>query len=293
VDGVKTRIVEERETEGGKLAEVSRNYFAFDKTTHDIYYFGEDVDMYSPDGTVKNHEGSWLSGVNGAHFGLMMPAKPKVGQRYQQEVAPGTALDRAEVVSVTETVKVPAGTFTNCLKTKESSGLEKGVEEKLYAREIGLLKDGGFELKSHTVELPDAVAKTFKTAFPRGQIANTDAEDEDGVMIYDIEFKDGTAEKETDITADGIMLEFTDVITAQDVPAAAMAAIRKAAEGATIGRIERIAVSYDTKDGKAIKLAQPVTRYAAELTKGAQSAEAVVNPDGTTVEPVKWGPKEE
>jgi hypothetical protein len=293
VDGVKTRIVEERETEGGKLSEVSRNYFAVDRTTSDIYYFGEDVATYDADGKVKNHEGSWLSGVNGARFGLMMPAKPKMGQRFQQEVAPGTALDRAEVVSVTETVKVPAGTFKKCLKTKESSGLEKGVEEKLFAPEVGLLKDGDFELKSHTVNLPDIVAKAFKAVFPNGRIDKTDAEEENGVMVYDIEFKDGTAEKETDITADGIMLEFTDVITAQEVPAPAMTAIRKAAEGATIGRIERVAISYETKDGKAVKLPALVTHYAAELTKGNQAAEIVVTPDGTTVEPPKWGPKEE
>jgi hypothetical protein len=146
VDGVQTRIVEERETKGGKLEEVSRNYFAFDKATGDIYYFGEDVDMYDASGQVKSHEGGWLSGVSGARFGLMMPGKPTVGDRYQQEVAPGVAMDRAEVVGLAETVKVPAGTFKNCLKTRESSALEKGVEAKLHAPGVGLLKDGGFEL---------------------------------------------------------------------------------------------------------------------------------------------------
>lgn len=146
VDGVRTRIVEERETQGGRLEEVSRNYFAFDKATGDIYYFGEDVDMYDANGRVKSHEGGWLSGVNGARFGLMMPGKPEVGDRYQQEIAPGVAMDRAQIVSLTETVKVPAGTFKDCLKTKESSALEKGVEAKLYAPGIGLLRDGGFEL---------------------------------------------------------------------------------------------------------------------------------------------------
>lgn len=146
VDDVQTRVVEERETKGGKLEEVSRNYFAFDKATGDIYYFGEDVDVYGADGKVKNHEGSWLSGVNEAKFGLMMPGKPKVGDRYQQEVAPGVAMDRAEIVSVTGKVKVPAGTFKDCLKTKESSSLEKGAEEKLFAPGVGLLKDGSFKL---------------------------------------------------------------------------------------------------------------------------------------------------
>ncbi len=146
VDGVKCRIVEERETKGGRLEEVSRNYFAIDEDKGDAYYFGEDVDMYNKDGKVNGHQGSWLAGVDGARFGLLLPGQPEVGARYYQEVAPEVAMDRAEVVSITEEVSVPAGKFTNCLKTRESSGLESGVEEKLYAPGVGLLRDGGFRL---------------------------------------------------------------------------------------------------------------------------------------------------
>jgi hypothetical protein len=146
VDGVRCRIVVERETKGGKLEEVSRNYFAIDEATGDAYYFGEDVDMYDWNGKITGHEGSWLSGVNGATFGLLLPGQPTVGARYQQESAPRVAMDRAEVVSITEDVKVPAGTFAGCLKTKESSGLESDVEVKLYAPRVGLLKDGAFKL---------------------------------------------------------------------------------------------------------------------------------------------------
>src|SRR5882724_13445014 len=78
VDGVETRVVEERETSNGKLAEVSRNYFAFDPAAHNLYYFGEDVDIYK-DGKVVNHDGGWLAGVNGAKYGLAMSGAPRVG----------------------------------------------------------------------------------------------------------------------------------------------------------------------------------------------------------------------
>jgi hypothetical protein len=293
VDGVKTRIVEERETKGGKLEEVSRNYFAIDKATGDIYYFGEDVNMYDADGKVTGHGGSWLSGVNDARFGLMMPGKPIVGNRYFQELAPKVALDRAEVVSVSETVKVRAGTFKNCLKTKESSGLERGVEEKLFAPGVGLLKDGGFKLAKIEVPardagLPDPVAKTFKTTFPKGEITKVDVDAENGATVYDLEFTDGSIEKETDITADGTMLEFTIVVDAKDVTAAAMKTIREATEGATIKRIEHIEIGYETKDGKAIKLPKTVIRYAVDITKGDKTTEIVVDPDRAVVEPAKW-----
>src|SRR5437773_1384357 len=46
VDGVETRVVEERETNDGQVVEVSRNYFAISKRTGNVYYFGEDVDIY-------------------------------------------------------------------------------------------------------------------------------------------------------------------------------------------------------------------------------------------------------
>jgi len=37
VDGVQVRVLEERETKDGELAEVSRNFFATDKNTGDVY----------------------------------------------------------------------------------------------------------------------------------------------------------------------------------------------------------------------------------------------------------------
>jgi hypothetical protein len=146
VDGVRTRVVEERESRGGAPVEVSRNYFAIDPGTRDVYYFGEDVDDYAG-GRVVGHGGSWRAGVDGARFGLMMPGAPGVGQRHYQEIAPGVALDRAEVLSTTDSVQVPAGAFTGVVAVLESSPLEPGVTgRKQYAPEVGLLRDGGLAL---------------------------------------------------------------------------------------------------------------------------------------------------
>ncbi len=98
------------------------------------------------DGEVIGHEGSWMSGVNGARYGLIMPGKPEVGYCYCQELARRVALDRAEIVSFGNTVRVPAGTFYDCLRIRESSDLEKGTQDKLYAPGVGLLNDGQFKL---------------------------------------------------------------------------------------------------------------------------------------------------
>jgi hypothetical protein len=137
-------------------------------------------------------------------------------------------------------------------------------------------------------KLPEAVQKTFRAAYPQAEIQKLDVEEENGVMVYDFEFKDGDAEKETDIAADGTQLEHTLVIPVDQVPAAAMKTISKVAKGATIGRVEHIEVSYDTKNGKPVKLESMVTRYAAEMKKGNKAAEVIVNADGTVFEGPEW-----
>lgn len=145
VDGVECGILEERETKDGQLIEISRNYFATDRKTGDVYYFGEDVDNYK-DGKVVSHDSTWHAGKNGARFGLMMPGKPKAGDKFQQEIAPKEAMDRVEIVSVDETVKTPAGTFEHVVHFKETTPLEADVSHKYYAPGIGMIKDDEFEL---------------------------------------------------------------------------------------------------------------------------------------------------
>jgi hypothetical protein len=148
VDGVETRILEEREVAEGQVVEISRNYYAISKRTTDVFYFGEDSDTYK-NGKVVSHEGSWRSGVGGAKFGLMMPGTALLGARYQQEDASKVAMDRAEIVSLSERLKTPAGTFDHCLKTEETSGIERGKEYKLYVAGIGLIQDGALRLTRH------------------------------------------------------------------------------------------------------------------------------------------------
>jgi hypothetical protein len=141
VDGVATRVMKDSTNTNGGLDEVTRDYFAIDPSTHDVYYFGEDVDQYSS-GQIIGHAGSWRSGVDSAKFGLYLPGTPRVGQKFYHEVAPGLALDRAEIKSLTDTVTVPAGHFTGCMRTEETSELEVGfVEYKTFGSNIGNVVD--------------------------------------------------------------------------------------------------------------------------------------------------------
>jgi hypothetical protein len=146
IDGVETRPVEDRETKNGKVTEVTRDYYAIDAQTGDVYYFGEEVDVYK-NGKVSGHEGTWLSGMKGAKFGLMMPAQPKKGQKFYQEQAPGVGMDRIEILSVEEKITVPAGAFDRVVHVQETSPIEKGLKDhKWYAPAVGQVKDAAMPL---------------------------------------------------------------------------------------------------------------------------------------------------
>jgi len=149
IGGVETRVIEEKESHNGRIEEISRNLYAVCGPGNDVFYFGEEVDMYK-DGKISGHEGAWTAGTGGARAGLFMPARPLLGARFYQEIAPGVAMDRVEILSDSESLTTPAGAFGECLKTEETTPVEPDAKEnKIYARGIGMIQDGSLVLVKH------------------------------------------------------------------------------------------------------------------------------------------------
>jgi len=146
---VTTRIVEETERVDGQLAEISRNFFAECDGTQDVYYFGEEVDIYQG-GVIVSHEGAWLAGAAGAVPGIIMPGGAfLLGARYFQEVAPEVAMDRAEHLRTGLEIEVPAGNLEDCVEVEETTPLDKkALSTKIYCPATGLVFDDGLELTS-------------------------------------------------------------------------------------------------------------------------------------------------
>jgi len=134
--GVETVVVWDRVWLNGSLVEDTKDWYAQHKDGS-VWYFGEDsVEVL--DGKITSHHGSWEAGVNGAKPGIIMEANPKVGDSYREEYYKGEAEDKADVLSVSEPVTVPSGSYTNCLKTKNYTALEPDVvEQKYYCKEVG------------------------------------------------------------------------------------------------------------------------------------------------------------
>lgn len=132
--------VEDRKERDGKLLEVDREYYSMDKLLGDVYCFGREVNNYEA-GEGVSHEGSWASGVGGASFGLVMPAEPKVGDKFYEAVGPDSIESRSEVVGINDKVKTQVATYEHCVHIKEIGPGKKGrTDNKWYAPGIGMVK---------------------------------------------------------------------------------------------------------------------------------------------------------
>jgi hypothetical protein len=143
---VEALIMEDREFINGQIEEVTLDYFAQDDDGT-VYYLGEDVDNYK-DGKIVAHEGAWLYGKDTKKLGVIMPAHPRVGQKFSPEDVGKVTEENDVVVSLSEKASVPAGKFENCLKVKETNS-DGETEEKLYAPGVGAVKEEDLILKSH------------------------------------------------------------------------------------------------------------------------------------------------
>lgn len=134
--GVTTVEVHDTVTTNGELTEDTLDWFAQDRDGN-VWYFGENT-MELIGGRPSTLSGTFTVGVDRAKPGIIMEAHPKKGDFYRQEFDLGNAEDFADVKSLSDTVTVPAGTFTQCLRTRETTPLEPDLKEaKWYAPGIG------------------------------------------------------------------------------------------------------------------------------------------------------------
>jgi hypothetical protein len=156
--GVTATVVHDRVYTEGSLIEDTFDWYAQDNAGN-VWYLGEDTKELD-NGQVVSTEGSWEAGVNGAEAGIIMWADPAahIGEEYRQEFARGVAEDLGKVVAVDQSVDVPFGSFTGCVKTEDRSALEPGVlENKFYCLPVGLTSELGLQGSTDSNELVDVI----------------------------------------------------------------------------------------------------------------------------------------
>jgi hypothetical protein len=135
-NGITGRVVRDTARQGGRIVEDTIDWYAQDAAGN-LWYLGEQTAEFEH-GKIVSRRGSWEGGANSAQPGILLPAKPEVGQAYRQEYLKGEAEDNAEVLATDELVQVPIGRYRHALLTKDTSTIEPTVVEyKIYAPGVG------------------------------------------------------------------------------------------------------------------------------------------------------------
>jgi hypothetical protein len=160
VNGVTATVVRDQAFLDGELIEDTEDWFAQDAEGN-VWYLGEDTKEYE-NGQVVSTEGSWEWGVDGALPGIIMWADPAahLGEEYRQEFYQGEAEDFGKVVAVDQSVDVPHGSLSQCIRTEDTTPLEPNqLENKYYCAGTGLVLEvavsSGERLELVQVEAPN------------------------------------------------------------------------------------------------------------------------------------------
>ena len=136
-----------------RLFEDTWRWYAQDQDGN-VWHFARETKKYDYD--VVSEDWSWQAGINGAKPGMVMVGHPAdyLNKEYREEYVAGVEEDKAQVLSLNETVTVPYGTFSGCLKIKVYSDLEPGHSEtRYYAPGIGLVLSETMPAGGRRVEL--------------------------------------------------------------------------------------------------------------------------------------------
>jgi len=158
IDGVRTRIVEDRLYIRGFVGERTSDYYAQDRCGN-VWYFGEDTAELNRQGHVTTRSGSFHAGVHGAQPGVFMQANPQIGREFRQEWAPGQAEDQYHALDFTSSARVPFGSFhATLLRTAETTALEPGVlDNKYYLKGVGTVLETTIKGGHETLRLAEVI----------------------------------------------------------------------------------------------------------------------------------------
>jgi hypothetical protein len=140
IDGVRTRVMWDRDINAGKLLEAELAFFAQDDAGH-VWAFGEYPEEYEDDGSFAGAPSTWIVGRAGAKAGLHMRADPRPNTpSYHHGLAPAIGFaDVAKVVKIGQRMCGALGCYKNVLVTDETNPEEPadGHQLKFYAPGVG------------------------------------------------------------------------------------------------------------------------------------------------------------
>ncbi|HEV7677707.1 MAG TPA: hypothetical protein VGQ42_03980 [Candidatus Dormibacteraeota bacterium] len=142
IDGVRTMVIFDRDIQDGVLTESEIFFLAQDRDGA-VWLLGEYPELYDA-GSLTGAPSTWISGVDGAHAGIAMPAHPRTGTPvYIQGLARSVGFfDCASVYRTGKHTCVATGCYDGVLITDEFAPPDPlgGHQRKYYAPGVGNIR---------------------------------------------------------------------------------------------------------------------------------------------------------
>lgn len=145
INGINTRVLWDRDFQDGALTESELAFQAQDNQGN-VWVLGEYPEEYTDTGKFDGAPNTWISGIDQAEAGVLVPGRPRVGSDPFLE---GKSLsidfwDCGQVGSISAKVSVPTGDYKNVLVINEWAPLEpdSGIQLKYYAAGVGNVQIG-------------------------------------------------------------------------------------------------------------------------------------------------------
>jgi len=142
VGGVNARVILDKDYNDGVLTEAELAFFSQDDKGN-VWTRGEYPEEYE-NGRFQGAPSTWVTGVRGAHAGILVPGRPRLGTApFVQGRAPAVGFyDVGKVVAKGLRVCVPTGCYSGVVKIRESApnAPEDGIQLKYYAPHVGLVR---------------------------------------------------------------------------------------------------------------------------------------------------------
>lgn len=151
----------------GRLQETAIDLYA-QADDGSVWYFGEAVNDYAPDGLIITTEGTWQAGLDGP-MAMIMPGDPQVGDVNRAENLPGNSFEEVHITAIDQTFPSgPSGPVSGGLVANEIHQ-DAAPSDKLFAPGYGEFSsvDGpdieAMALASPTDSLPGGVPADLAT----------------------------------------------------------------------------------------------------------------------------------
>jgi hypothetical protein len=142
-------------------------------------------------------------------------------------------------------------------------------------------------------EIEAKLTQVIKSSYPDVVITKMGKETEDGLSFVEVAFTTKGVKMDADVMEDGTLVETEQAADIKTFPKPAAKALKKATKDMKIV-VTEIATTYakaapgDTSGTKAVKLAEPIIAYEADVEKDGKKGEFSISADGTILESPKW-----